>query len=210
MGGMTFLFSNIVEQIKRFSKSIKGKKRLILVLALIGIFLIFISDFFNKKEQPEPFGKVESEELLETNQPTVEDDEVLSNINKLETAYETSLEKMLNNIQGISEVEAMVNIDSTNVKIYEKNIMQGLQTTVETDQNGGRRTVEDETKESQLVFLRKGDEESPLLIHTKKPEVRGVFIIAKGVDNKVTEQKVVEAVSRVLDVPSYRISVLSK
>src|SRR5690625_3081455 len=132
MGGMTFLFSNIVEQIKRFSKSIKGKKRLILVLALIGIFLIFISDFFNKKEQPEPFGKVESEELLETNQPTVEDDEVLSNINKLETAYETSLEKMLNNIQGISEVEAMVNIDSTNVKIYEKNIMQGLQTTVET------------------------------------------------------------------------------
>lgn len=128
----------------------------------------------------------------------------------METMYENDLQKMLNEIKGVSEVEVMVNIDSTNVQLYEKDTVQGMQSTVEYDQNGGERTIKDETKETKLVFVRQGDEEVPLLVKTKKPEVRGVFIIAKGVENAQVKQLVVESVSKVLDVPTYRISVVPK
>src|SRR5690625_6637735 len=90
---------------------------------------------------------------------------------------------MLNEITGVSEVKIMVNIDSTNVQVYEKDLIVGTQTTDELDNNGGERRVEDETKETKIVFVRKGDQEVPVLVQTKKPEVRGVFIIAKGAGN---------------------------
>src|SRR5690625_6556456 len=51
-------------------------------------------------------------------------------------------------IQGVSEVEVMVNLDSTNVKVYEKNLITGQQTTDESDKNGGTRKVEDRDRKS--------------------------------------------------------------
>lgn len=129
---------------------------------------------------------------------------------EMETSYEKELEDMLNKIQGVSEAEVMVNLDSTNIHVYEKNLIKGSQTTEESDQHGGDRTVEDQTEESQVVLVRQGDREVPLLVQTKKPEVRGVFVIAKGAENKTVENWIVESVSRVLDVPTHRISVMPK
>ncbi|UOQ42559.1 hypothetical protein MUN89_11240 [Halobacillus salinarum] len=59
-------------------------------------------------------------------------------------------------------------------------------------------------------MVRQGDREVPLLTKTEKPKVSGVFVTAKGVDQLTVKGWVVEAVSRVLDVPSHRISVLPK
>ena len=104
----------------------------------------------------------------------------------------------------------MVNVDSTNVNVYEKDLIIRNSKTDETDRNGGMRKVEDETKETKLVYVRQGDQEVPVLVQTKKPEVRGVFIIAKGVENATVKKWIVESVSKVLDVPTYRISVMPK
>src|SRR5690625_7889355 len=98
-------------------------------------------------------------------------------------------------IQGVSEVEVMVNLDSTNVKVYEKNLIKGQQTTDESDKNGGTRKVEDHTEETKAVLVRQGDQEVPLLIQTKKQTVRGVFVVAKGDDNATVQMCVIEDVS---------------
>jgi len=184
------------------------KKMLIVTLAIIGIVLIIFSDFF-KKDQALDIGVINEQELSE-DAVAKGKEQFVSDVSEMEELYEKSLQAMLNKISGVTEVEVMVNIDSTNVQMYEKDIVFGSQTTVETDQSGGRRTVEDETKETKIVYVRQGDEEVPVLLKTEKPPVRGVFIIAKGVENAAVKQMVVEAVSRVLDVPTYRISVLPK
>lgn len=179
----------------------------IIILAIVGILLIVFSDIFKKDE------RLDLEVLNEQDQSeevAKVKDQFISDISEMEEQYEQSLQAMLNKISGVTEVEVMVNIDSTNVQMYEKDVVFGSQTTVETDQSGGRRTVEDETKETKIVYVRQGDEEVPVLLTTEKPPIRGVFIIAKGVGNASVKQMVVEAVSRVLDVPTYRISVLPK
>ena len=140
----------------------------------------------------------------------IEEVALLKNVSEIESNYEADLKSMLNQIKGVSEVEIMVNVDSTNVQVYEKDLIVGAQTTDETDKNGGTRNVEDETKETKLVYVRQGDEEVPVLVQTKKPEVRGVFITAKGAENIDTKKWIIESVSKVLDVPTYRISVMPK
>lgn len=202
------MIKKITELVRTYIKNMERKRLLIVALALVGIIFIIFGDFF-KKEREFELGviheQVESEEAV-----AKVNEQFITDISEMEAQYEKNLQTMLSKINGITEVEVMVNIDSTNVQMYEKDIVFGSQTTVETDQGGGRRTVEDETKETKVVYVRQGDQEVPVLLKTEKPLVRGVFIIAKGVESATSKQMVIEAVSRVLDVPTYRISVLPK
>nr|WP_239584117.1 stage III sporulation protein AG [Aquibacillus albus] len=186
----------------------------ILLIALTGILILIVSSMI--KDQT-----ANSDELSLINETEISSEDIetsasnkggnrTSEVKDLEKEYEESLTMLLEEITGVSQVEIMVNLDSTNKKVYEKNLIIGTQTTEETDQNGGERQVKDSTQEEEVVIVRQGDKEVPLIIQTRKPEVRGVLVVAKGVDHIELKKWVVEAVSRVLDVPSHRISVMPK
>ncbi|WP_430785344.1 stage III sporulation protein AG [Virgibacillus flavescens] len=188
------------------------KSKYLLLIGITGLLLIVIANVFSNSVDPDQVEMVQETAVPapETNQTFSEKNSTTSNVDALEENYEKELKQLLDKINGVSEVEIMVNLDSTKVKVYEKNLITGKQTTDESDKNGGTREIEDYTRESQVVLVRQGDKEVPLLIQTKKPEVRGVFVIAKGVDHATVKKWVVEAVSKVLDVPTHRVSVMSK
>ena len=71
------------------------------------------------------------------------------------------------------------------------------QHTEEVDREGGTRQVEDISEDEQVVTIQTGDSEEPLLVKTEKPEVSGVLVVARGVENVQVKSFVVEAVSRV-------------
>ena len=52
--------------------------------------------------------------------------------------------------------------------------------------------------------------EGPIISETKKPSVRGVLVVAKGAENIQIKKWIIEAVTRSLDVPSHRVSVMPK
>ena len=86
--------------------------------------------------------------------------------------------------------------------------MKRSQTTGETDKTGGKREVEDESLDEKTVIIREGDKETPVVLRTE-PKVRGVLVVAKGVDN-IQVKAMVKAVIRLLDVPAHRVSVSPK
>ncbi|WP_173916184.1 stage III sporulation protein AG [Halobacillus sp. Marseille-Q1614] len=182
-----------------------NKRKYFIIIGLVGVFFILLSNLFQTPDttvQPQPpADKQTSGSGPEAPVMAVAD---------LEKEYEAQLTPLLENIQGVSEVDLMVNLAATEEKVYDKNLIIGKQTTNETDKNGGEREIEDYSKEQQLVLIRQGDREVPLLTKTNKPPVSGVFVTAKGVENMKVKEWVVEAVSRVLDVPSHRVSVLPK
>ena len=49
-----------------------------------------------------------------------------------------------------------------------------------------------------------------LFLQTKKPEIRGVLVVAKGAENIQVKKWIIEAVTRALDVPSHRVAVMPK
>ncbi len=199
-------------------KSEDGKKptkmAYVLLVALFGLLILIVSDFFTKEStQSESFTPQEQNPPAEQEKETflqkdkAGDEAMMAEVEK---HYEKELSKLLERIKGVSEVDVMVNLESTEIKVYEKNTTMGKQITDETDKNGGERKIEDLTKDQQVVLTRKGDQEVPLLIQTKKPKVSGVLVVAKGVDHMEVKKWVMEAVSKGLDVPAHRISVMPK
>ncbi|SFF54424.1 stage III sporulation protein AG [Halobacillus alkaliphilus] len=186
-----------------------NKPKYFIGLGLIGVLIILSSNWFQSNE-PVPPSQGETAEKSSISSEANDAPELTDSINQLEKGYEKQLKPLLENIEGVSSVDIMINLSATHEKVYDKNLIIGKQTTKETDKNGGEREIEDYSKEQQLVLVRQGDREVPLLTKTTKPEVSGVFVTAKGVDQIQVKGWVVEAVSRVLDVPSHRISVLPK
>lgn len=127
-----------------------------------------------------------------------------------EEHYETQLKEALESIAGVGDVEVIVNLDATESQVYEKDRVTQSQSTQETDREGGTRKVEDASTDDKLVVIRNGDKEQPVVIKTKKPEIRGVLIVAKGAENIQVKKWIIEAVTRALDVPSHRVAVMPK
>ncbi len=127
-----------------------------------------------------------------------------------ENRYENQLKETLEEITGVSDVSVMVNVDATEEKILEKNRVTQSQQTDENDREGGKRKVEDRSLDEQTVIIRKGEGEEPIILKTMKPEIRGVVVVAKGADNIKVKKWILEAVTRALDVPVHRVSVLPK
>lgn len=188
------------------------KRSYIILIGLIGLLFLIISNIFkNDTSDDQPIIEERQQEvwLSDKNDDDVTPsrDDVISDIQHL---IQNDLENALESIQGISNVQVLVQLDASSLKVYEQNTITGYQRTEETDQGGGTRNVEDETIEQQTVILRKNNSEEPLLIQTKMPDIRGVLVIAEGVDQIQRKQMIVEAVSRLLDISTHRISVMPK
>jgi stage III sporulation protein AG len=131
-------------------------------------------------------------------------------INDYEKSYESQLKKALEDMLGVDDVTVVVNIDATDRKVLEKNKVTKSQTTDEKDRDGGERKVQESSTDEQLVIIRDGESESPIVTETKKPEVRGVLIVARGAENIQVKKWIVEAVTKALGVPSYKVAVVPK
>jgi stage III sporulation protein AG len=133
-----------------------------------------------------------------------------NSIEGYESAYEARLKDALEQMLGVDKVTVIVNVDATDKKVLEKNVVSTSQTTNETDREGGKRKVEDASIDERTVILRSGEKEGPILVETKKPAIRGVLVVAQGAENIQVKKWIIEAVTRVLDVPSHRVAVMPK
>ncbi|WP_088041684.1 stage III sporulation protein AG [Bacillus sp. EAC] len=134
----------------------------------------------------------------------------LNIIQGYEKDYEKQLTDILNDMVGVSNVTVEVNVDGSEKNIYQTNRTNRSQQTEETDKQGGKRNIDDNSVEEQVVIINDGEKEVPVIVQTQKPAIRGVLVIAKGANKIEVKQLIREAVTRLLDVPSHRVSVLPK
>lgn len=187
------------------------KKQYLMLIFAAGIAFMLLGNFFGTDANNKNALPVMKPDETEGEAAVFKQDSgTPSSMIDYENRYENQLREVLENIIGVNDVTVMVNLDSTKAKVFQKNITAQSQSTDETDREGGKRKVEDRSRDEQVVILRNGDKEQPLVVKTMKPEIRGVLIVAQGVDNLKVKQMVVEAVTRVLDVPSHHVSVLPK
>ncbi len=111
---------------------------------------------------------------------------------------------------GVSDVSVMVSLETSPEQVVQVNRDNRQQVIEEEDSRGGTRKTTDTTQRDQVVVVNQGSGEKPVVIKTRQPKVRGVLVVARGVENAQVKRWIVEAVQRVLDVPAHRISVLPK
>lgn len=192
-----------------------GKFQYLLLVLLFGAAIMLVSNIlFNENASTEEMSVFKNgeeakqgEEVPAFGQKQSGGNDEIANYEK---AYEAQIKEALDSIVGVDDVTVVVNVDATEKKVLEKNKTTQTQTTDETDREGGKRKVEDQSQEEQLVIVRNGEKEVPIVLETKKPEIRGVLVVAKGAENIQVKRWIIEAVTRALDVPSHRVSVMPK
>ncbi|MEH7111858.1 stage III sporulation protein AG [Neobacillus niacini] len=206
-------FKNIVSKGENSDKKAGKYQYMILVLCIGAAFMIVSNVLFSDKTTP-----VDSQ-AVNSSQGQTEDVETFSlkkdsNNNKTITGYEESYEKQLTKaleeMLGVNDVTVLVNIDSTDKQVLEKNKVTKSQTTEEKDNEGGERKVQDTSTDEQVVIIRNGEKEVPIIVGEIKPKIRGVLVVAKGAENIQVKKWIIEAVTRSLDVPSHRVAVMPK
>lgn len=100
---------------------------------------------------------------------------------------EDELEEIISKIRGVSEVTVMVTVDGSDRKIYASDVSES----------------EAKTESSPVII---GSKEA-LLEGSEYPKVNGVLVVCRGGDSPSVKEKVVNAVSTVLDIPTGKVFV---
>ena len=100
---------------------------------------------------------------------------------------EDELEEIITKIRGVGKVSVMVTVSGTEEKEYISDVSE-----------------RDGASETKTVIA--GSKEA-LLKAEKYPEVRGVLVVCSGGDKPQIQEKVVNAVSTVLDIPTNKVFV---
>ncbi|MDQ0231927.1 stage III sporulation protein AG [Metabacillus malikii] len=188
-----------------------SKYQYFLVVFVLGVAIMIVSNLFTTNESTKevlPVSTTENDDSAEVFKQTQTNSN--TSISDYEEEYENQLKEVLETISGVGDVSVVVNVDSTGQKVVEKNNVTQSQLTKETDRDGGKREVEDQSHDEQVVVIQDGEKEAPIVIQTKKPEIRGVLIVAAGADNIHIKKTIIDSVTRALGVPSHRVAVASK
>ncbi|MDX5475359.1 MAG: stage III sporulation protein AG [Bacillaceae bacterium] len=190
------------------------KFQYILIVLAVGIGFMLFSNLYSKGEvkTSAPTSTVSNNDVekAEAVFNSKSNDSQPATITDYERLYETQLKEALQGILGVDDVTVVVNVEASELQVLQKNEVTHTQKTNEVDSNGGKRDVEDVSTDQQVVIVRKGEEEKPLVIETKKPSVKGVLVVAQGAESIKVQQMLIEAVTKVLDVPQHRVAVLPK
>ncbi|UOQ42558.1 hypothetical protein MUN89_11235 [Halobacillus salinarum] len=114
-----------------------NKTKYIIGLGIIGVLLILTSSWFKPSSGKDALPQEQTEQTKSHSS----NDQVSAStdsIGQLESEYEKQLKPLLENIEGVSDVDIMINLSATQSKVYDKNLIIGKQTTKETDKNGGK------------------------------------------------------------------------
>jgi len=177
----------------------------LIFLAILFIGILLMNSYVKKE------GKEQSSLSVPTTEQPVSAKPVDQwSIKEYEDFYNTSLKEILEEIAGVGEVAVMVNLDSSEERVYQKNIHVETQVTDEKDHQGGNRNVDDQARDEEVVMISGSNGEQPIIVKTLKPTVRGVVVVASGADNAKVKSWIYDAVQRALDVPAYKISVVPK
>lgn len=136
---------------------------------------------------------------------------VKENTGTTSKSYERDLEcrltEILKQMAGVGEVEVMITVYSNEEKILAEDVTQSSQNTTEQDQAGGTRTSQS-TNTNNEVVMQNGN--MPYVVKENKPDIKGVLILAEGAGDSNVKSELVDAVSKLLEVPVHKVSVMQK
>lgn len=180
------------------SKNNKFPNFLIVCLSciLLGIIVVLGNDYFKSTSAV----KINSED-----KPIIEN--IGSSTQDSELAAENKLKSVLEDIDGVGRVKVMLTFDGSEEQIPAVNINDSTNNTKEKDPSGGTRDITQKNNGSTIVITNDGSKNQPLIIKTTKPKIIGVVVVADGAKDRSIELKITQAVTRLYNVPSDKVSV---
>lgn len=123
--------------------------------------------------------------------------------------WEERLKQALSYIDGAGEVEVLITLKESEERITEKDIPEEVKETVETDAEGGNRTITEKTRnESTIYTVNEAGQNVPYVSKVIQPAVEGVVVIAQGGDSEVVKLNIIETIKVLFDIDVNKIRVV--
>lgn len=180
MKGLVKSMSRQPVNLKKISNLRKiGKEKLVL-LALAGILLVGSSYFES----------VGHDENVETTSENYEKS------NQYEDTVKEEIKKMIESIDGISDVKVMVTFKSGKEKVLQE------------DSDSSTNEKGDTSVKKTTVILNQNGGEQPYVIKEIYPKIEGVAVTATGLQLSNKSEEIINMISALFDIPVHKISVI--
>lgn len=183
--------SSVLSRLDNFTKNTSFVK-IIVIIGLLGIGLILLSGLL-----PEKNDKTQTQ----TNSQIA-----YVSLTQYENELEQNLADIISSINGAGKTRVLLTMDSTVEQVYatDKNMTQ--KDTVNSGE--ATQTNKDTSADSTYITVELADgTQQTVLLKEIQPRVRGVLVVCSGGDNSVVKEKIVDAVTKALDISSSRVSV---
>lgn len=183
--------NSILSRLDNFTKNPNFVKAIV-VIGLLGIGLILLSGLLPEKKD---------EAQIQTNSQVA-----YVSLTQYENDLEQSLADIISSINGAGKTRVLLTMDSTVEQVYatDKNMTQ--KDTINSGE--ATQTNKDTSADSTYITVELADgTQQTVLLKEIQPKVRGVLVVCSGGDNSVVKEKIVDAVTKALDISSSRVSV---
>lgn len=183
--------NGILSRLDKFTKNPDFVK-VIVVIGLLGIGLILLSGLLPEKKND--------------TQTQANAQVAYVSLTQYENNLEQSLADIISSINGAGKTRVLLTMDSTVEQVYatDKNMTQ--KDTVNSGE--ATQTNKDTSADSTYITVELADgTQQTVLLKEIQPRVRGVLVVCSGGDNSVVKEKIVDAVTKALDISSSRVSV---
>lgn len=131
-----------------------------------------------------------------------------SNNNELsEYNLEENLEDILSKIAGVGKVQVLITYSESSEVVVMYNEKNSLNSTEETDTNGGVRKIEQTDTDKEIIYEEKDGEKTPITQKVIMPKIEGAIITAQGATDPTIKTNIIQAVSAATGISTYRIQV---
>lgn len=187
--------------LNELNKLLKDKKFSYVLCILLALSFVLIAiNFFAPKSvstisENTSAETITKETMDETNTANYEDEQKKELIN------------ILKRIEGIGDVDAMINFESGEVKVPAYDTTAQTTITEETDKEGGKRTNNQKNDGSTVVMTSNDGENEPFILESYKPKVIGVVVVADGAKSSKTKSDIEKAIQSLYDIPANKVNV---
>lgn len=167
----------------------KNGSMILLVIGLIGIGLIFLSEFL-----PSGNGSTNTTSVISSDTYSKQ--------------LETKLKGIIGQINGVGNVDVMVTVESGVEYVYEQNVKTTDDKSQDSDSSGRNQTQENSNQETSAIIIDKGSGGQEALVKTEiQPRIQGVVVVCDGGEDPVVKENIVNAITVALNITSNQVSV---
>ena len=188
-------FKKLKNEVNKLFKN-KYMGNILAVLLVIGFILIAITILAPGLLS----GK--NEVLTEENNTKVN-----TTVSTYEDKQKTELTNILRKIDGVGEVDVMINFESGEEKVAAYDSTNQTTKTEETDTNGGKRVSDQQNDTTKVVMSSESGGNSPVILKTYKPKIIGVVITAEGAESSKVRYDIEKAVSSLYGISVEKVNV---
>lgn len=182
---------NYLETMKNILKDKKKKKEnMIFIVVILVVLLISINYILSdtKKEQKET-------EIENNTSKQVDNNSQAQSPNDLEER----LTQIINQVEGISDVSLIINYKDSGQSEYVFNTKETIA------EEGNVLNLEKE-----VAYNESSGQKSAIKTSQNNPQIEGVIIVARGIENSDNKQKIQSAIASLLGIASYKVQVLNR